>query len=417
MAKPKLALIPSAQGSKFYSVLPSSGVGDFNFSRSGSATRINSQGLIETVASGVSRLNYPLIDGVVNGCPSHLLEPLRSNIIPYSESFSNAAWIKGSSTINPNQVISPDGTLNADLMVTSAAGGGVSDGIGGSGNYSFSVFVKYKDIQFIRLRSTSSYAWFDIENGSVGTTISALDAKIENYGNGWYRCTLVGNNTNTIVQVTCTERNATNVGFGSVYLWGVQFEAGSYETSYIKSNSGGTVTRSAETANGSGDADTFNDSQGVLYAEVKGFKELPSDSGYITISSPSVSFTNAVVLQFRSNGDLRFYFGGSASANIQFLNSSFDFSENNKIAVQYDSNGSNYKMFVNGVSISRYGPATNQSVTGLSELNLNYSTLPFVGNVKDVKVYNNGLTDNELETLTSWVSFQDMANGQLYSIK
>ena len=31
MAKPKLALIPAAQGSKFYSVLPSSGVGDFDF--------------------------------------------------------------------------------------------------------------------------------------------------------------------------------------------------------------------------------------------------------------------------------------------------------------------------------------------------------------------------------------------------
>ena len=50
MAKPKLCLIPSSQGSKLYSVLPSSGVGDFDFTRSGGATRINSQGLIETVA-------------------------------------------------------------------------------------------------------------------------------------------------------------------------------------------------------------------------------------------------------------------------------------------------------------------------------------------------------------------------------
>ena len=41
MAKPKLALIPAAQGSDLYSVLPSSGVGDFDFSRSGTATRIN----------------------------------------------------------------------------------------------------------------------------------------------------------------------------------------------------------------------------------------------------------------------------------------------------------------------------------------------------------------------------------------
>ena len=49
MAKPKLALIPAAQGDKFYSVLPSDGVGDFDFTRGSSATRINAQGLIETV--------------------------------------------------------------------------------------------------------------------------------------------------------------------------------------------------------------------------------------------------------------------------------------------------------------------------------------------------------------------------------
>jgi hypothetical protein len=80
MAKPKLALIPSAQGSKFYSVLPSSGVGDFDFTRSGSATRINSQGLIETVANGVSRLNYPMIDGVVKGCPTSYFRTRNSKL-------------------------------------------------------------------------------------------------------------------------------------------------------------------------------------------------------------------------------------------------------------------------------------------------------------------------------------------------
>ena len=105
MAKPKLALIPSSQGSKLYSVLPSSGVGDFDFSRSGGATRINSQGLIETVASGVSRLNYPLIDGKVVGCPSHLLEPQSTNLIQYSEDFSNAYWTKARLTETSNSVI------------------------------------------------------------------------------------------------------------------------------------------------------------------------------------------------------------------------------------------------------------------------------------------------------------------------
>ena len=116
MAKPKLALIPSAQGSKFYSVLPSSGVGDFDFTRSGGATRINSQGLIETVADGVSRLNYPMIDGKVVGCPSHLLEPSRTQLIRYSEAFDNAYWTKiGSSVVSG--FTSPKGDLSAFKLV------------------------------------------------------------------------------------------------------------------------------------------------------------------------------------------------------------------------------------------------------------------------------------------------------------
>ena len=89
MIKPTLALIPSAyKPSTVYSVLPSDGVGDFDFTRAGEATRINKDGLIETVDSNVPRLNYPLIDGVVSGCPSLLLEPLRRNLIRYSEDFS-----------------------------------------------------------------------------------------------------------------------------------------------------------------------------------------------------------------------------------------------------------------------------------------------------------------------------------------
>jgi len=45
-----VAMIPSGyKEDKLYSVLPNDGDGDFDFSRGTSATRVNSQGLIETV--------------------------------------------------------------------------------------------------------------------------------------------------------------------------------------------------------------------------------------------------------------------------------------------------------------------------------------------------------------------------------
>ena len=50
-------------------------------------------------------------------------------------------------------------------------------------------------------------------------------------------------------------------------LWGFQLEQSSFPTSYIPTTEG-SATRSAETANNSGDASTFNDSEGVLMAEI-----------------------------------------------------------------------------------------------------------------------------------------------------
>ena len=84
--KASLLLIPTGYKSqKVYSIFPTDGVGDFDFSRSSSATRIAKNGLITTVAANLPRLEYPFIDGVVNGCPSLILEPESRNIVIYSQ--------------------------------------------------------------------------------------------------------------------------------------------------------------------------------------------------------------------------------------------------------------------------------------------------------------------------------------------
>ena len=384
---------------KVYSVLPTNGDGDFTFARSGTATRVNQSGLIETVGNNVPRLEYS--DG---GCPSLLLEPERLNLQTRSEEFDNSVWSVVRSSITPNDAISPSGLLNADKLVgTSGSSSYIFDSITVTNEsiYTISVFAKYIDKEqfLINVFTQPGFADFNILNGTVTSNSGTVtEPKIENYGNGWYRVS---------AKFTATADGGVNYGFflnnatnKSVHIWGAQFELGDFASSYIPTTTA-IATRSAETANGAGEASTFNDSQGVLYAEVKGFEEIPSLNGYIEISSPSVSFTNAAVLQFRNNGDLRFYFDGISGENIQFIDATIDFTENNKIAVQYDSNGSNYKMFVNGVSIPRYGPSTNQSVNGLSQLNLNYgSANSFIGEVKDVRVYNNALTDAELQALT-----------------
>ena len=282
MAKPKLALIPATQGSKLYSVLPADGVGDFNFSRNSAATRINKDGLIETVAVGKSRLNYPLIDGVVNGCPSHLLEPERLQKIQYSEDFSQGYWNKSLISVTQNNSVSPNGLQTADKIVSGNSTGSHffrRTGLTYSAtNNTFSVFAKFtddlfKEFHFVIYDGSNHFAYFDVKDGVVSSADSGITASMVNYGNGWYRCIATYQTLSTSGgQIKVELGDSTSVtgdGSSGMFFWGMQWEVSNYATSYIPNYGIALgVTRSAETAIGAGDASTFNDSEGVFMAEL-----------------------------------------------------------------------------------------------------------------------------------------------------
>jgi len=290
MAKPNLALIPATIGDKVYSILPSDGVGDFDFDRASTATRINAQGLIEEVASGENRLNYSLLDGEVVGCPHLLLEPARTNLITYSEDFSQSSWTKGNTTITSNSLISPNGSLNASTLTDNTANGihrlRDSVSLSASTDYNLSIFAKkgtLSNIQLALINTANSHTAsrvFDLENGILGESLTSgatlIDSKIIDYGNGWYRCKITAQfaTTPNIYQVTLatqSSNNSTNVnqvtydgdGNGNVYLWGAMLEEGSYPTSYIKTTSAA-VTRAAETCDGAGNDQVINSIEGVV---------------------------------------------------------------------------------------------------------------------------------------------------------
>ena len=361
------------------------------------ATRINSQGLIETVADGVSRLNYPLIDGKVVGCPSHLLEPQSTNLVLESNNFDNYFSKLNSASVQSNQIISPDGTVNADKVIRGTADLSLrrnSQVTIGTEN-TFSIYVKKGNASSVRLdigdEGVKTFYLTDYwQRISVTTTPSSyghIDIEIPNANQGDY-----------------------------IYVFGAQVEQGSYPTSYIPTNASA-VTRSAETATNSGDASTFNDSEGVLMAEISFPAATTSSNLRIAISDTTAN--NRVLIQNISHTPNRLQFyaivGGVTSTDFNLAIN--DIAIPNKIAFKYKEN--DFSVWINGIKVLTDTSGITFSDGTLTELAFDGGDggFDFYGSTKQIQYFDSALNDSDLEKLTSWVSFTDMANGQLYTIE
>ena len=412
MAIPKLALIPSGvKAGKLYSVLPTNGDGDFTTTRNTVATRVNENGLIEEVAANVPRLDYS--DG---GCPSLLLEPASTNLITYSEAFDNAYWSESGSSV-VSGFASPKGDASAFKLVEDTSTGehvifksSIGFSVGSILSYSFFVKENGRDkIQFYNFVAGGyqNGADFDLSTGVVSNEISGSGSMVQ-LDNGWWRCNftsiaLVGQ-TGTNVALRTLDNSSSNSytgdGTSGVYIYGAQLEQNSYATSYIKTV-GTTQTRSADTANGAGNASTFNDSEGVLMAEISA---LANDGTNRRISISNGSTSDRIVLGYTSSSNQLIVLVSSNSvsgvASIVNIDNSLQF---NKIALKYKLN--DFALWINGIEV-----LTDNSLNspiGLNDLsfegadNLN----DFYGNTKQIQYFDSALNDSELEKLTSWTSF------------
>ena len=379
------------------------------------------------ITNDIPRINYE------NGIGNFLLEGQRTNSITQSEYFGG--WnIVTNVTLNHNDSDSPEGVSNATEIVPNTSNDIHFIDKSGfnrtSGEYiTTTIYAKESgyDYLYLSLSASRLYGVFDISNGAVmltssnGTAFNNDSGSIESVGNGWYRCTLIGqaqDSGSTYLRVSCAPTSSnthtpTFAGDGTsgVLVYGAQVETNSsYPTSYIPTY-GSAVTRLAETCNNAGNSDLFNDSEGVLYAEIAA---LADDATVHPITLGDGTSSNRIQL-FYFNG-VSIYgaciVGGVSQASI-FKNTNVT----NYIKAAFKYKANDFSLWVNGFEV---GVDVGGSVPiGLNTLNFDngVGAVDFYGKTKMVSTFKEALSDSELECLTSWSSFERMATAQNYTIE
>ncbi len=383
---------------------------------------------VDNVSVKEIQLDVPRID-FTNDTKGHLLlEPQSTNLITQSENFTSG-WASTGVTIVSNSTTSPSGNSDATLLkgsTNSSRHNVVRAGLSASNTAALSLFAKAKELRYLQIASANTanqYVNFDLQDGLIGTVGSSFsNAKIENYGNGWYKLSVVSENQYNSFYIslisgtnaTWLESWAMSNNTDGLFIYGSQLEALSFPTSYIPTF-GSISTRNGEVCNNSGSAQDFNDSEGVLYAEVARFN---NDLTYSTIGITDGSDNNVIAFKFRNTANDVWSAVTGSGAPTSARTTISDISKYNKFAASYSTVNNTSKFYINGVEVGNVS-LSGINITGLNELQFLQNTFEnFYGKTKNLKVFKRAMSDGELYllTVTQYQSYQEMATALNYTL-
>jgi len=185
--------------------------------------------------------------------------------------------------------------------------------------------------------------------------------------------------------------------------WGYQLETG-VASSYIPTN-GSSVTRQADTASGAGNDVVFNSQEGVVFLDTKA---LSNDGTTRTIGLSDGSNSNRIHFVYYSvtNGySVNYRVSNSTQVAFVEVGNILDYQ---KIAFKYKSG--DFSLWYNGFEINTDNNTTMMSENTLDRLSFKQepNSSNYTGKTKELGYYDEILTDEELEYLTSYRSLNEL---------
>ena len=332
-----------------------------------------------------ARDNVPRIDYSGGGCPHILAEPQRTNLLTYSEDFSQ---FSSSSIVLTTGQLAPDGSLNATK---------ISGTIG--------VSSLYRGSASTTTATRSIYAKTVSGTGTARlTSYNANTNNLFNLTEEWQRFDLTGSISTGATNFYAADFRGSQT-LSEFIIWGGQSEEGSYATSYIPT-SGSTVTRNQDQFTRDGIGSLIGQTEGTFFIELsKPVLNFSTQSLISLNNAASNSDANSIAIGFDTGDDFFIRLQSNNVLVFQETETNADANTFYKVAISYKSGES--LMYLNGSPLTpTSGNLSNAFTFAVILDNLSFDfrgdgALPFFGKVKQLQVYKTALTDTQLAALTS----------------
>jgi len=333
--------------------------------------------VVEGLTADLPRLDY---SGGAS-CPSLLLEPSRTNLLPFSEYMLGSNWVGGQTTLTPvlSDTLSPEGVANCYRVTRSGSNNQLGSLVAiTSGNtYTGSIYVR-------KVSGSDTAVLKDINNISTSIDITTEWKR--------FHTTATANSTNGRLYIS------PEADGDVIEVYGAQLEEGSYPTSYIPTY-GASAQRNTDSCSKTGISDLIGQTEGTLFFE---FEE-DGNTDYSIARGFSISdgtYDNRLYLSRLSSGAIYVAGSVSGSAVIELQEPTPSSRTKVKAALAYSNN--DYVLYVNG---SQKATDTSAGVPSCSNLYLGQEIGLDTNSLKkpynQVLLFKTRLSNTELAALTT----------------
>ncbi len=336
-----------------------------------------------------------------------LLESQSTNLYSNSLDMTGVSGVR--THVDSNAAVGPTGALTADALRLNDTNANThyreySFTAAASTTYTFSVYLKAAGLSHAAIRSnnlfSTEYVYFNLSNGTVEGSPS-LSNSMTAVGNGFYRCSVTATTTGSgaasfVIYITDSASStivATGDSYRAILGQAIQIEAGSHASSFIETSGGSTATRAADSL-----------SMPIASTGYTG--------GPVTLLADSTTETDTnnpiTIIMYRDGNNQIDLFGKSPNNRSAYIQSGSQYSiittssaANGVRAMRVDTNdiATAINGTIDGTDTSQTLPDLTGATVYIGDDSNGGNSID--GHIKRVAIYNEALSDTNLQALTS----------------